>query len=424
MQSEPRATEGLGNDDVEVAGVKTNAPPRRLSFDGRRGELAALFFRNLLLNLATLAIYRFWATTRVRVFIWRHVKLLGEPLEYLGNGTELLIGFLIAVVFVAPLTALFSWLPWLVPEGVPYSGLLLQALYYGSLGFLVLLAIYRVRRYRLTRTAWRGVRFGLDGSALKYALIGSLYGTVTLATLGFGYPWLRVATTRYFVNNARFGATGFSFEGGALPLFARWLVIIVPALVAVLLFVLVNAEYLANLWRLFPHEDGPDLEPFIGSIIGSEYLERKPLILLLVSPVLYVWYRVAEFRYLINAVRLGGHRLESSLKPGPVYGLYFTFYCCVFVTAFIPVVILGEVVRLRAADDAVLVGLIALFVLVCGYWLYGLCKTLFIKIPLLALACETLSIPEPEVLARAVQSTAALPGHGEGLADALDVGGF
>ena len=309
----------------------------------------------------------------------------------------------------------------LAPEGVPYGGLLLHAFYYGSLGFLVELALYRMRRYRLTRTAWRGVRFGLDGSALKYALIAWLYGLVTLATLGLAYPWQRMATTRYLANNARFGTTCFSFEGSAFPLFLRWSVVMAPALAAGLLFFLVNAELLAYFWSQLRHEV-PDLESIIDTL---EYFNWQPLGLLLVSAVFRVWYRVGEFRYVVNAVRIGGYRLGSGLKAKSVYKFYFWFYFLFFLCV-VAAVIFAEVSGLldSAIEEDELGLLIGLLVFVSGYWLYGLCKTLFVKISLLALACETLSIQEPEVLGRAVQSTAALPGHGEGLADALDVGGF
>ena len=411
------------NHDAEVANVGTTAQarPGRMSFDGNRGELAALLFRNLLLTLATFGIYRFWGNTRVRRFLWRHVKLLGEPLEYLGNGTELLRGFLIAIVFVAPLTTLFLWSPLFVPEGVPYMDLVLEMLYYGSLGILVQLAIYRVRRYRLTRTAWRGVRFGLDGSSLKYALIWCLYGMVTLATAGLAYPWLRVATTRYFANNVRFGTTGFSFEsGGAFPLFLRWLVVIVPALAGVLLFILVNAEAWGRLWSII---DELAVEPDILLFLLEE-ADSWPLGLLLVSAVFRVWYRVFEFRYLVNSVRIGGQRLSSLLHPGPVYGIQYRFNVLFYVVLFIVGITFARATMDVSKEDEVVVALIVVLVAVAGYWLYGLCKILFVKISLLALTCKTLLIQEPEVLARAVQSTAALPGHGEGLADALDVGGF
>ena len=58
------------------------------------------------------------------------------------------------------------------------------------------------------------------------------------------------------------------------------------------------------------------------------------------------------------------------------------------------------------------------------YFLYGFTRKLFLEVPLLKLACTTLLLEQHEALERTAQSSAALPGHGEGLADALDVGGF
>ena len=51
-------------------------------------------------------------------------------------------------------------------------------------------------------------------------------------------------------------------------------------------------------------------------------------------------------------------------------------------------------------------------------------KTLFLDIPLLGHACDTLGIWNAEALDRVVQSSASLPRYGEGAAEALDVGGF
>ena len=413
-------------DDVDTAGVETTAPPAAVvSFDGRRGELAALLFRNLLLTLATVGVYRFWAKGRVRGFLWRHVRLLDEPLEYLGTGTELLVGFLIAIVFIAPLTSVVSWLPSLLPEGVPYGGLVLQALYYGTLGFLIQVAVYRVRRYRLTRTAWRGVRFGLDGSAFRYALIGCLYGVLTLATAGLAYPWLRVATTRYFADNARFGTTRFSFEGRTVRLFLRWLVVMAPTLAAVLLFFLVNDEALAALWR----ELRDSAFDALSVMAAAGRFNFAPLGLVLVSAVLYPWYRVSEFRRLVNAVRIGGNRLESRMGAGSVYGVYSLFYFCVFGTVLFAVFGVSVLVHVILKDSGLTVNpalgfVFGLLAAGSGYWLYGLARTLIVDISLLALACDTLSVQEPEALERTVQSADSLPGHGEGLADALDVGAF
>ena len=400
-----------------------------VSFSGRRGQLAVLLVRNLLLTVATLGIYRFWAKTRVRGFLWRHVKLLGEPLEYLGTGTELHIGFLIALVILAPLTSAYSLLPLLIPDGVPYSGLVSQALYYVVLWFLFQVAVHRVRRYRLTRTAWQGVRFGLGGSSFKYALIRSLYGFVTLATLGLAYPWLRVATTRYFASHARFGSTDFSFDGHARRLFPRWLVVIVPTLVAILLFAAINGdafEEVAASWNDYRGKlDRTSLREFMRSVRGVDY---RPAWLLLPSLILRTWYRVNEFRYLLSAVRAGEVRLDSRLETAAVYVLQFVFYFCVFGgIVFLWVFGVGgirAVAELTGTVDKLSIFFIGVFLAGSTYLLYGLARKLFVDITLLKLVCSTLKLEHAEALERTAQSTAALPSHGEGLADALDVGGF
>ena len=52
-------------------------------------------------------------------------------------------------------------------------------------------AIYRARRYRLTRTVWRGVRFWMTGSGWAYAARATLWGLLAIVTLGLAMPWRR-----------------------------------------------------------------------------------------------------------------------------------------------------------------------------------------------------------------------------------------
>ena len=54
----------------------------------------------------------------------------------------------------------------------------------------------------------------------------------------------------------------------------------------------------------------------------------------------------------------------------------------------------------------------------------GIIRVLFLDIPLLEHACETLEISNAAALEEVAQSSAAVPGYGEGTAEALDVGGF
>ncbi len=76
----------------------------RLIVTARLGALFRIVYVNLILTILTLGIYRFWAKTKLRRYIWRHLMVGGESFEYTGTGKELLLGFLKAVLVL--LTAL------------------------------------------------------------------------------------------------------------------------------------------------------------------------------------------------------------------------------------------------------------------------------------------------------------------------------
>jgi uncharacterized membrane protein YjgN (DUF898 family) len=127
-------------------------------FRGEAGRFWRLLARGAVLLMATLGIYRFWLTTDIRRFLWSNTELAGESFEYTGTARELLLGFLIAIAVLVPLYAAFFLLAFGLGELVSLIGLLVLTL-------LGQYAVYRARRYRLTRTVYRGVRFHQSGSA-------------------------------------------------------------------------------------------------------------------------------------------------------------------------------------------------------------------------------------------------------------------
>ena len=48
----------------------------------------------------TFGLYRFWARTRLRRYIWSSIKPGGDSFEYTGTGLEKFLGFLIALVVI------------------------------------------------------------------------------------------------------------------------------------------------------------------------------------------------------------------------------------------------------------------------------------------------------------------------------------
>ena len=174
---------------------ETTQDKMNFDYDGRTFSFAGLVFVNLLLQILTLGIFRFWARTRERRFLWSHVSLGEDRLEYTGRGLELFLGFLIVMIVLIPIGAIFQGLSLAVGDSEP-GIIIVTVLYITGLMFLIHLAIYRTRRYRLSRTLWRGIRGTLTGSPVRYALVAMAWRNlwrnrgrtlVTASALALGY---------------------------------------------------------------------------------------------------------------------------------------------------------------------------------------------------------------------------------------------
>lgn len=174
------------------------------------GPFLWMGFYTTIFTILTLTLYRFWARTLVRRRLWSQTAIGGEPLEYIGKGSELLIGFLIAIVTVmGPLVGSVIAAQFLLPP--VWFGLVVLAV---ELVFMLLIgtAIFLARRYQLSRTMWRGVRFEQRGSPLAFGLMTFGYGMLTIVTLGWFAPAMRLRMERRLWGNAYFGDMPFAYD--------------------------------------------------------------------------------------------------------------------------------------------------------------------------------------------------------------------
>lgn len=162
-----------------------------------------------ILSLFTLGIYRFWMVTRKRRFYWSNTLINGEALEYTGTAIQLLVGFLIALGIFLPLYGFFFYLSTQSASGA-LQGYAAVAVF---MFFLSGYAAYRARRFLLTRTLWRGIRFSQSGNAWSYAFRRFLWTIVTIGTLGLAYPFMATGLWRYRYNNTWFGDHQCQFNG-------------------------------------------------------------------------------------------------------------------------------------------------------------------------------------------------------------------
>lgn len=168
---------------------------------------------NAVLNILTLTLWRFWGRTRVRRHLWAHTTINGEPLEYTGTGWELFKSFLfIIVVFIIPLYAVSFGVVFL--SGMVHPGFLglFYVVLFPFIYWLFGMAIYLTQRYRLSRTTWRGVRFGLPGSAKGYGWAFLGYLLLTLITLGWFGPAMEMRLARRQWGEAVYGDKPFGFS--------------------------------------------------------------------------------------------------------------------------------------------------------------------------------------------------------------------
>lgn len=195
-----------------------------VSWHGSPWSLAGLGLVNALLSLLTLGIYSFWGRTEVRQRIWSSVRLNGEPLEYTGRGLELFLGFVIVFgVFLLPSMLLVLGLTIGLGQNHPITVLAMVGLYVLAF-FLWGVAAYRARRYRLSRTHWRGVRGWLDGSPTRYGWTSFWSFLLIPFTAGWIMPWRSNLLYRAMTNDMRFGNRPFRYAGQAGPLYPPYVV--------------------------------------------------------------------------------------------------------------------------------------------------------------------------------------------------------
>lgn len=202
-------------------------PPVQLVYDGRLGELYVIYLRALLLTLLTLGWYRFWGRTSVRRYLWSHFSAFGDRFEYRGLGVELFLGFLIAVgsilVFEGAVLGLVWW-AWgdELPAEIGITDIMTWALIIVGLPLLPV-AQYAGWRYRLTRTAWRGIRTGLKGSSWAFGGMSIGLGFVNAMCMRLLVPVVDVMTIGYRTRNMTFGNLNFGFAGRAADIYGRYI---------------------------------------------------------------------------------------------------------------------------------------------------------------------------------------------------------
>jgi len=414
------------------AGVRQGTP----RFYGSEGAFFGLLVRGSLLLLLTLGIYRFWLATDVRRFLWGNTEIAGDGLEYTGTAKELLIGFLMAIALLAPLNGLI-FLATLAPGLLKFSG----ALGFGLLAVLGQFAVYRARRYRLSRTVFRGVRLYQTGSAWRYAIVSLLWWVLIGLTAGLAYPWAQANLERYKMRHTHYGNLDGRFEGSGTRLFLRgfvmWFIVVGPFLAGIITAV----GAIMNDWAAFSAVMTASGGNFPSGLDEVGPLFAGAMVLaaaglgwgVLAAALLYPVFRAMMLRWWLSGLRLGRIAAFSHLRTGQIYRVYLRFigFSVLFAMAAgtfggIMAGFFNELAKTFGSADgfeiAVIVALVAGYIIVMlGY---SAIYQATVVIRFWRLSFETTELAGLEELGRVEARGEAASPFGEGLAGALDVGGL
>lgn len=210
--------------ETSVPSLPLAAAPR-ITWVHPPGGFFGLSLLNGLLRILTLGVYHFWGKTEVRQRMWSAVRIDNEPLEYRGTGGELFRGFLVVFALILLPLGFISFIVPLFFGGLGAGRGMFEMAFWGILFLLSGIGIHRARRYRLSRTCWRGIRAGLSGKSAPFAW--TYVWTIALVpiTLGWILPWRAVKLQKALFDQTYFGDKAFTFSGRAGPLYRRfWLV--------------------------------------------------------------------------------------------------------------------------------------------------------------------------------------------------------
>jgi len=360
----------------------------RIVFTGARRDFFRLVRHGALLELITAGIYRFWLATDIRRALWSGTSVEGDPPEYTGTAKELLIGFLFALAILVPIYLAYFLIGIEAERAKAFASVPLILFFYAFGQF----AIFRARRYRTTRTVWRGVRFWMSGSGWAYSWRACLWTLFTLLTLGLALPWRESALERYKMRHLHYGDLQARFDGTGWGLFKRG-------------------------WWL--------------------WLLSLPIVTV---PFTYPAYRAVLWRWWASGLRFGEVSFQSDMRTGALMGLYWAVFGWILVLLIIDGILVGvasfAVLQIAGAEmggDTMLVlfrehPYLLIGAYLVDYLVLALCIGIVVRVYLIRGLWERVvtsvtayNLDHADNVR--VEGTLA-SALGEGLADGLDIAGF
>ncbi len=407
--------------DSEQA-TTAQAAETRAEFTGNGSDFFDIVWRGGLLQLPTFGFYRFWFITQARRYLWSHTRLGEDSLEYTGTAKQILLGFLIAVGILIPIYLGYFLIGLEAEQAQAFASLPLVLVFYALFQY----ASYRARRYRLTHTSFRGLRFTMGGSGWAYAARAFGWDLLTFITLGLALPWRAAALERYCMSHTAFGDLQGRFEATGGQLFKRawglWLLCVGS-------FLLLIAGSGASIYSAMMQASGgkATLPPGAALIPALTFL-----LFALYGLVVWPLFKAVQLRWRIGGWRIGEVAFASDLRKGPIVGAYFKGALAIFLLSLLFALAVGVYGwALGPTMTELNVGQVALSFFAGAaaiYLLFLVCCNMvlsrFVTYNVWASVAASATLSGLAGLEAAAASSMAADQMGDGIADAFDFGGI
>jgi uncharacterized membrane protein YjgN (DUF898 family) len=285
----------------------TPAGPAPIIFQNQRPQFRRMVLRGALLELITIGFYRFWLATNIRRHIWHSTSVEGDALEYTGTAKELLFGALLALAIFLPVYVVYFLIGIEAERMQAFASVPFGLFFYLFAQF----AIFRARRYRMTRTVWRGVRFWMTGSGWDYAWRSALLMVLVILTLGLFLPWREAILERFKMRHSHYGDLQGRFEATGWEFFKKgiWIWLAIPGvMIAVSVVVAILAVVV---WGTGSTD--------AGRMAGA----LAPVIFWLSAPFFYAAFKAVQWRWWVSGIRFGDVSFACTIRAKDLMGLYW-----------------------------------------------------------------------------------------------------
>jgi uncharacterized membrane protein YjgN (DUF898 family) len=286
---------------------------------------------------------------------------------------------------------------------------------------------------------FRGLRFHQTGSAWRYATAAFFWWVMIFATLGLAYPWAQARLESYKMSHTFYGDLKGHFAGSGTRLFLRgfwmWLFVIGPV-IAGLVVAIRSINWVALSQVLASGGDNmmarietasPDFAQAIVFVVGALLWSVAA------AALLYPAFQTVVLRWWSSGLRFGEVRATSLLRAGQVYGTYLRFLGFALLFAIFVGIVAGFLFGLfnslfGSEENSEWGEIVAVIASVLGYVMvmlgYSTIYQVTVRLRLWRLGFEAVELSGVHALDHVRAQGAASSPYGEGLADALNVGGL